>query len=258
MRGCCRRSAECGRAGRTGARGTGKLPPARFVEWAESYSGRPRMPGLQKKYRTESACTSIRRNRPSCCALREGSDASAGPRSPGLPMKKGPCGTMTHDYKWNWTATLFAALNTFDGTVISSLSGIVTQEWLKFLLVVDQITTPDKDIYLVVDNHAAHKHPKVERWLARRPRFQYSVHAHQQFMAQHGGAILSRPHSELLANGGLSRRRERIMAIRDNIDKYNERPKPFVWTKRSPNILEKVKAREASPLIVNRSCNAYD
>jgi hypothetical protein len=68
---------------------------------------------------------------------------------PGLPIKKGRCGTMTHDYKKNGTATLFAARDAFDGTVIEQV-------------------TPDRDLHLIVDNYATHKHPKVRRWLARR------------------------------------------------------------------------------------------
>src|ERR1700674_906529 len=85
---------------------------------------------------------------------------------PGLPIKKGRCGTMTHDYKRNGTATLFAAMNTLDGTVISMCDDRHRhQEWLKFLRVIDEVTSPEKDLYLIVDNYATHKHPKVQRWL---------------------------------------------------------------------------------------------
>src|ERR1700684_1466218 len=91
---------------------------------------------------------------------------------PGLPIKKGRCGTMTHDYKRNGTATLFAAMNTLDGTVISMCDDRHRhQEWLKFLRVIDEVTSPKKDLYLIVDNYATHKHPKVKRWLNRHPRF---------------------------------------------------------------------------------------
>jgi len=91
---------------------------------------------------------------------------------PGLPIKKGRCGTMTHDYKRNGTATLFAALNTFDGTVISMCDDRHRhQEWLKFLRVIDDLTPSKKPLHLIVDNYATHKHPKVQRWLARHPRF---------------------------------------------------------------------------------------
>ena len=82
---------------------------------------------------------------------------------------------MTHDYKRNGTATLFAALNTLDGTVISMCDDRHRhQEWLKFLRVIDDLTPPEKQLHLIADNYATHKHPKVQRWLARHPR----VHMH--------------------------------------------------------------------------------
>src|SRR5882672_11199044 len=91
---------------------------------------------------------------------------------PGLPIKKGRCGTMTHDYKRNGTATLFAAMNTFDGTVISMCDDRHRhQEWLKFLRVIDEVTPSGKELHLIADNYATHKHPTVQKWLARRPRF---------------------------------------------------------------------------------------
>jgi len=83
---------------------------------------------------------------------------------PGLPLKKGRCGTMTHDYKRNGTATLFAALNVSDGTVISMCDDRHRhQEWLQFLRVIDQVTAEGKQLYLIADNYATHKHAKVRR-----------------------------------------------------------------------------------------------
>jgi hypothetical protein len=91
---------------------------------------------------------------------------------PRLPLKKGRCGAMTHDYKRNGTATLFAAMSTLDGTVISMCDGGHRhQEWLKFLRVIDDVTPPDRELHLIADNYATHKHPKVQKWLARPPRF---------------------------------------------------------------------------------------
>jgi len=91
---------------------------------------------------------------------------------PGLPIKKGRCGTMTHDYKRNGTATLFAAMNTLDGTVISMCDDRHRhQEWLKFLRVIDDVTPSGREIHLIADNYATHKHPKVQKWFARHPRF---------------------------------------------------------------------------------------
>jgi transposase len=91
---------------------------------------------------------------------------------PGLPIKKGRCGTMTHDYKRHGTATLFAALNTLDGTVISMCDDRHRhQEWLRFLKVIDQVTPEGREIHLIADNYATHKHPRVQKWLARHARF---------------------------------------------------------------------------------------
>jgi transposase len=88
---------------------------------------------------------------------------------PGLPIKKGRCGTMTHDYKRNGTATLFAALDTLDGRVISMCDDRHRhQEWLRFLRIIDKLTPKDKQVHLIVDNYATHKHPNVKLWLQRR------------------------------------------------------------------------------------------
>ena len=91
---------------------------------------------------------------------------------PGLPIKKGRCGTMTHDYKQNGTATLFAAMNTLDGTVIGMCDDRHRhQEWLKFLRVIDEVTPGSQEIHLIADNYATHKYPRVQKWLDRHQRF---------------------------------------------------------------------------------------
>src|SRR5450755_1244662 len=91
---------------------------------------------------------------------------------PGLPMKKGRCGTMTHDYKRNGTATLFAALDALEGQVISMYDDRHRhQEWLKFLRAIDHVVPADRQIHLIADNYSTHKHPKVKSWLSRHPRF---------------------------------------------------------------------------------------
>ena len=144
---------------------------------------------------------------------------------PGLPMKKGRCGTMTHDYKRNGTATLFAALDAFDGTVIRMCDDRHRhQEWLKFLRVIDQVTPPDKELHLIVDNYATHKHPKVQRWLARHPRF----HVHFTPTSSSWLNMVERFFRDLTQNRRLS-------------DKHNQSPKPFIWTAKAFDILEKVK-----------------
>jgi transposase len=91
---------------------------------------------------------------------------------PGLQMEKGRCGTMTHDYKRNGTATLFAALDALEGKVISMCDDRHRhQEWLKFLRAIDCVVPEDKQVHMIVDNYGTHKHPKVEHWLGRHPRF---------------------------------------------------------------------------------------
>ena len=94
---------------------------------------------------------------------------------PGLPMKKGRCGTMTHDYKRNGTTTLFAALNTLDGTVISAtMPRHRHEEWLKFLKRLERETPKRLALHIICDNYATHKHPVVKAWLEEHPR----VHVH--------------------------------------------------------------------------------
>jgi transposase len=161
---------------------------------------------------------------------------------PGLPLKKGRCGTMTHDYKRNGTATLFAAMSTLDGSVISMCDDRHRhQEWLKFLRVIDEVTPPGKDLYLIADNYAAHKHPKVQRWLQRHPRF------HMYFTPTSSSWLnmVERFFRDLtvqrLRRGIFRDVEELIMAIGDYIDKHNHKPKPFVWTAKAADILEKVK-----------------
>ena len=166
---------------------------------------------------------------------------------PGLPLKKGRCGTMTHDYKRNGTATLFAALNTFDGTVISMCDDRHRhQEWLKFLRVIDGVTPRGKAIHLIADNYATHKHPTVQKWLGRHPRF----HIHFTPTSSSWLNMVERFFRDLtqkrLRRGVFRDVEELIMAIGDYIDRYNNNPKPFVWTAKASDILEKVKrARKA-------------
>jgi transposase len=91
---------------------------------------------------------------------------------PGLPLKKGRCGTMTHDYKRNGTTTLFAALVMLDGRVIGDcMPRHRHQEFIRFLKTIDFETPPELDLHLIVDNYGTHKHPRVQSWLSRHPRF---------------------------------------------------------------------------------------
>ena len=161
---------------------------------------------------------------------------------PGLPLKKGRCGTMTHDYKRNGTATLFAAMSTLDGTVISMCDDRHRhQEWLKFLRVIDDLTPPDKQLHLIADNYATHKHPKVQSWLARHPRFHMYFTPTSSSWLNMVERFFRDITEQRLRRGIFHDVEELIMAIRDYIDKHNDNPKPFVWTATAADILEKVK-----------------
>ena len=166
---------------------------------------------------------------------------------PGLPIKRGRAGTMTHDYKRNGTATLFAALNTFDGKVISMCAPRHRhQEWLSFLQILDRRTPADKQLHLIADNYATHKHPKVQRWLQRHPRF----HMHFTPTSASWLNMVERFFRDLTVNrlrrGVFRDVIELVEAIDSYIDQHNVKPKPFIWTAKAKDILEKVKrARKA-------------
>jgi transposase len=166
---------------------------------------------------------------------------------PGLPMKKGRGQTMTHDYKRNGTTTLFAALNTATGEVYGLCQERHRhQEWLKFLRMIDQTVVPDKQIHVICDNYATHKHPKVQRWLARHKRF----HVHFTPTSASWLNMIERFFRDLtdkrIRRGVFQDIEQLIVAIGEYIDRHNESPKPFIWTAKANDILEKVtRARTA-------------
>ena len=160
---------------------------------------------------------------------------------PGLPMKKGRAETMTHDYKRHGTTTLFAAMNVASGKVISLCQQRHRhQEWIKFLRLIDDATPADKQLYLIADNYATHKHPAVQRWLKRHPRF----HIHFTPTSSSWLNMVERFFRDLTENrlrrGVFRSVLELIQALDDFVDKHNESPKPFIWTASSKDILAKV------------------
>lgn len=165
---------------------------------------------------------------------------------PGLPLKKGRCGTMTHDYKRNGTATLFAALHVGDDTVIGMCDDRHRhQEGLQFLKVIDDMTPVGKELHLINDNYATHKHAKVRRWLKRHPRF------HVHFTPASASWLnIERFFRDLTQNrlrrGVFRDVQELITAIGDYIDRHNQAPKPFIWTAKASDLLEKVKPARRS------------
>ncbi len=160
---------------------------------------------------------------------------------PGLPLKKGRCGTMTHDYKRNGTTTLFAALSVLDGKVIGQcVSRHRHQEFLKFLRRLDQEFPEDLALHLVMDNYGTHKTPEVQRWLARHHRF--VIH----FIPTSSSWVnlVERWFGELtrkaVRRGAFVSVMDLIQAIDAFLAAWNENPKPFVWTAKVEDIVQKL------------------
>lgn len=160
---------------------------------------------------------------------------------PGLPMKKGRCGTLTHDYKRNGTTCLFAALNVLDGTVIGTCYPRHRhEEFLKFLRTIDRETPQGLDLHLILDNYGTHTHPTVKTWLKKHPRF----HLHFTPTSSSWLNLVERWFGELtrkrIRRGVFRSVPDLIAAIEEFIRLNNENPKLFVWTKKVDEILDKV------------------
>lgn len=161
---------------------------------------------------------------------------------PGLPLKKGRANTMTHDYVRHGTTTLFAALNVADGKVIGQCQARHRhQEWLKFLKLIDEQTPVDRQLHLILDNYATHKHPKVKAWMARHPRF----HLHFTPTSASWLNMVERFFRDLttkrLRRGIFHSVPELVAALEGYLDTYNQEPTPFVWTAKAKDVLMKVK-----------------
>jgi transposase len=160
---------------------------------------------------------------------------------PSLPMKKGRCGTMTHDYKRNGTTTLFAALNMLDGSVIGEcLPRHRHQEFLKFLRRLDKEFPKSLDLHLIVDNYGTHTHPNVKAWLAKHPRFVL----HFTPTSSSWLNMIERWFREItqkrIRRGTFTSVEELIQAIDQYIQHHNEDAKPFVWTATVDSIMTKI------------------
>lgn len=166
---------------------------------------------------------------------------------PGLPLKKGRAGTMTHDYKRNGTSTLFAALNVLTGEVIGECKQRHRhQEFLSFLKTIEQQTPEDLELHIIVDNYATHKHQKVKNWLKRNKRvilhFIPTSSSWLNLVERFFGLIADKA----IRRGVFSSVKdleEKLMAF---ISNHNNNPTPFVWTKTVEEIIGKVaRARKA-------------
>jgi transposase len=160
---------------------------------------------------------------------------------PGLPLKKGRAATMTHDYKRNGTTTLFAALNVLDGHVIGQCQQRHTHaEWLKFLRKIDRETPQDKTLHLIADNYATHKHPAVQAWLAKHPRFNMHFTPTSASWLNMVERFFRDLTTERLRRGVFTSVPELVSAIDEYVAHHNVDPKPFIWTKSARDILQKV------------------
>jgi transposase len=160
---------------------------------------------------------------------------------PGLPLKPGRCGTMTHDYRRHGTTTLFAALNVLDGKVIGRcMQQHRHAEFIRFLNDIERAVPAGKLIEAIVDNYATHKHPKVRAWLERHPRWTFHftptsgswLNAVETFFS-----ILTR---KRIRRGSFHSLVDLQSAIKRYLDEHNAEPKPFVWTASAASILAKL------------------
>ena len=160
---------------------------------------------------------------------------------PGLPMKKGRAGTMTHDYKRNGTTTLFAALDVATGRVIGEcMKRHRHQEFLRFLRTIDRNTAKGLGLHLVVDNYATHKHAKVKAWLKRHPRFHLHFTPTSASWINQVERFFGLITEDAIRRGVFRSVADLNAAIEHYLEHHNADPKPFVWTASAPDILKKV------------------
>src|SRR3989449_2602855 len=160
---------------------------------------------------------------------------------PGLPMKKGRAGTMTHDYKRHGTTTLFAALNVATGEVVGECyERHRHDEFLVFLKKLERQTPPGLALHLIVDNYATHKHPEVLAWLARHPRWTFHFTPTSASWLNAVEGFFAKLTADRIRRGVFKSVAELETAIQQYVDHHNAEPKPFVWTASAAAILEKV------------------
>lgn len=165
---------------------------------------------------------------------------------PGLPLKKGRCGTYTHDYKRNGTTTLFAALDMLNGKVIGQCqSRHRHQEWLQFLRRLDREYPIDLKLHVVMDNYGTHKAPAVNKWLSKHPRFVcHFIPTSSSWLN-----MVERWFRELtdkaIRRGVFLNVPELVKSIEKFLASWNQNPRPFIWTATAGEIMEKIgRARE--------------
>jgi len=174
---------------------------------------------------------------------------------PGLPLKKGRCGTMTHDYKRNGTTTLFAALSVLDGKVTGEChSRHRHQEWLKFLRRLDREFPPELELHCVMDNYGTHKEPHVQAWLKKHPRFVcHFIPTSSSWLN-----LVERWFEELsekaIRRGSFVSVADLQTAIDSFLEAWNQQPKPFVWTAKVEDIIKKIERARAKLEEIKPGC----
>lgn len=158
-----------------------------------------------------------------------------------LSPKKGRVETMTHDYKCHGTTTLFAALNTLDGKVISRCAQRHRHiEWLGFLRQINRETPKGKELHLICDNYATHKHPKVIEWPEKHPRFHLHFTPTSASWLNMVERFFRSISTDRLERGVFRSVPELVVAIEEYIAMHDQDPKPFVWTAKANGIRHKV------------------
>jgi transposase len=161
---------------------------------------------------------------------------------PGLPMKKGRAGTMTHDYKRHGTTTLFAALNVLDGTVIGrNMQRHRHQEFIRFLNAIEAQVPARKAVHVILDNYAAHKHPKVHAWLDRHERFTFHFTPTSCSWLNAVEGFFAKLSKRRLKRGVFRSVVDLQAAINRFLAETNQMPKPFTWTADPDKIIAAVK-----------------
>ena len=166
---------------------------------------------------------------------------------PGLPLKPGKAGTMTHDYVRHGTTTLFAALNVLDGTVIGRcMARHRHQEFLRFLNAVEAAVPAGKLIHAILDNYGSHKHPKVRAWLSRHPRWTFHFTPTSGSWLNAVETFFSAITRRRLRRGAFHSLVDLQAAIKRYLDEHNADPKPFTWTATPAAIIAKLDQANAS------------
>jgi transposase len=166
---------------------------------------------------------------------------------PGLPIKPGKAGTVTHDYKRNGTTTLFAALDVLEGTVLGRcMQRHRHQEFLRFLNAIERAVPAGKLIHAIIDNYGSHKHPKVLRWLGRHPRWLFHFTPTAGSWLNAVETFFSALTRRRLKHGSFHSVVDLQAAINRYIAEHNDDPKPFTWIRTSDQILAKLNPPNAS------------